>query len=375
MCAKLNHGVGTVDYVRGSDWGGGVGGILYSVRAGVPSFTHYNRRGDVTAKTDATGDVTYQATYETFGKRATETGATADPQKSNTKDGDIPGYANEGFRFRDLETGSFISRDPLGFIDGPNLYAYVMQNPWTTFDPEGLASLKDTRKDGQVSIAESQDLQLTDREASSVLKQYNAPVVTPKDVSGKTPQGLIQDLNPVSQINDLRREFPGKTDSEVFAASSAKSNAARARYELVKNEGSQRDAQNVQLSMAMMSLTVEAAMIPFLGIRAPAEVLQGASSGALRSPINPLGPMKGPVSIKPPSNATLAEMAEVQAYVQGANEAWRVGALSNVGRVPTAAALRFAASKAATAEKAAGSYTGVAGHVPDATWTGQGGAY
>jgi hypothetical protein len=28
---------------------------------------------------------------------------------------------NEGFRFRDLETGSFISRDPLGFVDGPNM--------------------------------------------------------------------------------------------------------------------------------------------------------------------------------------------------------------------------------------------------------------
>ncbi len=27
----------------------------------------------------------------------------------------------------------------LGFVDGPNLYAYVKQNPWTAFDPEGLA--------------------------------------------------------------------------------------------------------------------------------------------------------------------------------------------------------------------------------------------
>ena len=41
-------------------------------------------------------------------------------------------------RYRDLETGSFITRDPLGFVDGPNLYSYVRQNPWTAFDPEGL---------------------------------------------------------------------------------------------------------------------------------------------------------------------------------------------------------------------------------------------
>lgn len=135
---ELVDGVPTVDYVRGSDWGGGVGGILYSLRAGVPSYTHYNRRGDVTAKTDATGEITYQAKYEAFGKRTSEYRTTPDRQKSNTKDEDIPGYANEGFRFRDLESGTFLSKDPMGFVDGPNLYAYVVQNPWTSFDPEGL---------------------------------------------------------------------------------------------------------------------------------------------------------------------------------------------------------------------------------------------
>jgi len=45
---------------------------------------------------------------------------------------------DEGFRYRDLETGSFITKDPAGFVDGPNLYTYVRQNPWTSFDPEGL---------------------------------------------------------------------------------------------------------------------------------------------------------------------------------------------------------------------------------------------
>lgn len=137
----------SVDYVRGSDWGGGVGGILYTIRSGVPSFTHYNRRGDVTSKVSLSGTVTYQATYEAFGKRVTETGATLDIQKSNTKDEDFPGYANEGFRYRDLETGVFLSPDPAGFVNGPNLYTYVRQNPWTCFDPEGLAS-DDTTKAG-----------------------------------------------------------------------------------------------------------------------------------------------------------------------------------------------------------------------------------
>lgn len=128
----------TVEFIRGNDMGGGVGGLLYSDRAGDLSFDHFNSRGDVVAKTDDTGAVTYRAAYEARGKRSQETGSTPDRQKANTKDEDPTGLLNEGFRYRDLETGVFLTRDPAGFVDGPNLYAYVVQNPWTKFDPDGL---------------------------------------------------------------------------------------------------------------------------------------------------------------------------------------------------------------------------------------------
>jgi RHS repeat-associated protein len=132
-----------VEYIRGSDYGGGIGGILYSLRSGAPSFKHYNSRGDVVAATDASGSLTYQAAYEAFGKHgdtssSQEWGSTDDRQQANTKDEDPTGLLNEGFRYRDLETGTFITRDPLGFVDGPNVYTYVVQNPWTKFDPLGL---------------------------------------------------------------------------------------------------------------------------------------------------------------------------------------------------------------------------------------------
>jgi RHS repeat-associated protein len=61
-----------------------------------------------------------------------------DRHRANTKEEDPTGLLNEGFRYRDMETGTFISRDPLGLIDGPNVYAYVSQNPWSKFDPDGL---------------------------------------------------------------------------------------------------------------------------------------------------------------------------------------------------------------------------------------------
>jgi RHS repeat-associated protein len=127
-----------VEFIRGSDYGGGIGGILYSLRGGVPSIKHYNSRGDVVAATNTSGSLTWQSQYEAFGTITDEDGSTLDRQKSNTKDQDLANYANEGFRWRDLETGMFFQRDPAGFVDGPNVYTYVLQNAWTAFDPTGL---------------------------------------------------------------------------------------------------------------------------------------------------------------------------------------------------------------------------------------------
>lgn len=127
-----------VEYVRGQDIGGGVGGILYSLRGTAVLYSHYNHRGDVIARTDATGSLTYAGSYEAFGTRLAETGSNPDRQRANSKEEDPTGLLNEGFRYRDLETGVFLTRDPLGFVDGPNLYTYVSQNPWSKFDPLGL---------------------------------------------------------------------------------------------------------------------------------------------------------------------------------------------------------------------------------------------
>jgi RHS repeat-associated protein len=128
----------TVEYQRGPDMGGGVGGLLYSLRSGTPKFNLSNGRGDVVAQSDSSGDLTWTASYEAYGKRPVETGSNADRQRANTKEEDPTGLLNEGFRYRDLETGTWLSRDPAGFVDGPNLYAYVRQNPWTFWDPDGL---------------------------------------------------------------------------------------------------------------------------------------------------------------------------------------------------------------------------------------------
>jgi RHS repeat-associated protein len=133
-----------VEYTRGPDMGGGVGGLLYSSRSTIksqPSTLRYNLsngRGDIVAQSDAYAALTWTASYEAYGKRTQETGENKDKQRGNSKDEDPTGLLNEGFRYRDIETGVWLSRDPAGFVDGPNLYAYVKQNPWSAFDPLGL---------------------------------------------------------------------------------------------------------------------------------------------------------------------------------------------------------------------------------------------
>ncbi len=137
-----------VQYQRGPDMGGGIGGMLYSLRDSTssgtltPKYSLNNGRGDIVAQSDQAATLTWTASYEAHGRRTVETGVNEDKQRANSKDEDPTGLLNEGWRYRDLETGVWLSRDPAGFVDGPNLYAYVKQNPWTAFDPDGLAEVR-----------------------------------------------------------------------------------------------------------------------------------------------------------------------------------------------------------------------------------------
>jgi RHS repeat-associated protein len=151
------------------DIGGGTRGLLWTARRETVSaetgstvtlrFNRYNSRGDVVGQSDAAGVTTWAATYQADGRRTGEVGTNLNPKhvtgrvrelgvnrdrhRANTKEEDPTGLLNEGFRYRDMETGTFISRDPLGLVDGPNVYCYVRQNPWTMWDPEGLWAIAD----------------------------------------------------------------------------------------------------------------------------------------------------------------------------------------------------------------------------------------
>jgi len=142
-----SSGQPTVEFIRGEGMGGGVGGMVYSIKddgSGNDEIicSHANHRGDIIARSDSSGSLTSFALYEAYGTRPYEWGTDPDRQKANTKEEESDlGLLNEGMRFRDLETGTFLTRDPIGYADGPNVYCYVHCNPITRFDAWGLITV------------------------------------------------------------------------------------------------------------------------------------------------------------------------------------------------------------------------------------------
>lgn len=114
----------SVSYVRGPDLGGGVGGLVASLRV---------------APRVRDGDTALQREQRAWGHRGAERWSGTNDLDSQLRslwaapcgDGTRPdpaarqlqggrpgtGLLNEGFRYWDLETGTWLSRDPAGFVD------------------------------------------------------------------------------------------------------------------------------------------------------------------------------------------------------------------------------------------------------------------
>ncbi len=122
--------------------GSGVGGLLQTQETdGTATHPRHNLRGDITAQFSETGTLLWHGSYASNGMLNHQYGTRDGKYGANGKYEEPAGLINEGFRYRDRQTNTFITRDPAGFIDGPNDYNYVRHNPWSTWDPNGLATV------------------------------------------------------------------------------------------------------------------------------------------------------------------------------------------------------------------------------------------
>ncbi len=104
-------------------------------------FYTYNAVGHTTALADVAGGVRQTNAYDAFGNRLVAAGPSTNNRLANTKERDASlALDNHGFRYYDPATGRYLTRDPAGYVDGPNLYRHVHNNPINHIDPLGLSS-------------------------------------------------------------------------------------------------------------------------------------------------------------------------------------------------------------------------------------------
>jgi RHS repeat-associated protein len=129
------------EYMRGLDLGGGIRGIIYQKKSSDYYFYHYNHKGDVVALTDANGKLAAFYEYDTWGNTMTEAEKTGvdNPYRYSTKEWDEKsGLYYFGARYYSPEIGRWTQRELLGWIDGPNMYAYVRNQPTNLIDAFGI---------------------------------------------------------------------------------------------------------------------------------------------------------------------------------------------------------------------------------------------
>src|SRR5439155_20570295 len=84
--------------------------------------------------------VRQETLYDAFGKVLASTNLAINSRLRNTKERDVNiGLDNDGFRYYDPDTGTYIQRDPIGYADGLNVYMSVHDDPINHVDPEGLS--------------------------------------------------------------------------------------------------------------------------------------------------------------------------------------------------------------------------------------------
>ena len=115
-----------------------------------PRCYHFDALGSTVLASNGSGTVSAANTYDAWGSTLAGTG-TAVPYgyvgelgyyaHTPTQGPTLTNLLQLGVRFYDSETGRFTQRDPIGYDDGPNVYAYGHNNPNSNTDPWGLKCL------------------------------------------------------------------------------------------------------------------------------------------------------------------------------------------------------------------------------------------
>jgi RHS repeat-associated protein len=129
--------------------------VLNMERSGQAVYYHQNALGSVVGLTNSTGDVVERYSFSAYGC-LTVTDGDGNPVPRNSwgtphstqgnpylftgrQLDEETGLYHYRARTYSCEQGRFLQRDPLGYVDGMNLYEYAKSRPTISRDPSGLA--------------------------------------------------------------------------------------------------------------------------------------------------------------------------------------------------------------------------------------------
>jgi len=127
-------------------------GTALAVTDGAPTTLNYayflqDQIGSTRKLFDGSKNETASMQYSPFGQVVQQAGTGSGPGDGfpykftgQLDYGDASGHSYFPYRHYDAGIGRWMSRDPLGMVDGPNLYGYVRQSPINRFDPMGAQS-------------------------------------------------------------------------------------------------------------------------------------------------------------------------------------------------------------------------------------------
>jgi RHS repeat-associated protein len=141
------------------------------------TFYTFDERGNVAQRTDSTGAVLSSDLYDAYGKRLSG-GTSGDPWGFEAQ----AGYYTDAetglvlctHRYYDPQAGRFLTRDPIGYEGGIDLYGYTANDPVNEEDPDGLQGYKVADHNGSylMDVPNGQDIDRNIREAMTWLKAH-----------------------------------------------------------------------------------------------------------------------------------------------------------------------------------------------------------
>ena len=122
----------------------GASGLVSRHTSAGSTFYTFDERGNISQRLSSIGTVASSDLYDAYGSR-TGTAAQADPFGYGAQAGYYTdtetGLVLCTHRYYDPAAGRWLTRDPIGYAGGVNLYGYVGNDPGNQIDPSGYATL------------------------------------------------------------------------------------------------------------------------------------------------------------------------------------------------------------------------------------------